>query len=189
MLSMNRDTHHRRDRRVAVHHQVAPAHHHRQVVARLTITHHRRAVAEAVQVAVLEAEAVRGAEAPEVGVEAFGSAISMNMVRGVEAPEAGLVAVQAVAREAAQVAVLEAEAVAVARARVEVAVRVVQAAHLARVEEVAVQAATQEAVVLEAAWVARDKRSQAANQSTYLIRGGLTCPRQVQARSSSSWPS
>jgi hypothetical protein len=48
----------------------------------------------------------------------------MNMVRGVKAPEAGLVAVQAVAREAAQVAVLEAEEVAVARAQVEVAVQV-----------------------------------------------------------------
>jgi hypothetical protein len=120
---MNRGTHHRRDHRVA-----ARPH---GVAARLTTTstHHRRApraVAEAVQVAVLEAEEVRGAgapEAPEVGVEAFGSAISMNMVRGVEAPEAWLVAVQAVAREAAQVAVLEAEAVAVARAQVEVAVQ------------------------------------------------------------------
>jgi hypothetical protein len=47
----------------------------------------------------------------------------MNMVRGVEAPEAGLVAVQAVAREVAQVAVLE--AVAVARVQVEVAVQAV----------------------------------------------------------------
>jgi len=59
----------------------------------------------------------------------------MNMVRGVEAPEAGLVAVQAVAREAAQVAVLEAEAVAVARAQVEVAVQAV--AHEVAVLEVA----------------------------------------------------
>jgi hypothetical protein len=122
---MNRDTHHRRAPRAAARPHGA--------AARLTTTstHHRRApraVAEAVQVAVLEAEEVRGAgapEAPEAGVEASGSAISMNMVRGVEAPEAGLAAVQAVAREAAQVAVLE--AVAVARARVEVVVRVVQA--------------------------------------------------------------
>jgi len=82
MMKMNRDTHHRRDHRVAARPHGA--------AARLTTTstHHRRApraVAEAVQVVVLEAEEVRGAGAPE----------------------AGLVAVQAVAREAAQVAVLE----------------------------------------------------------------------------------
>lgn len=79
---MNRDTHHRRDRRAVAHpRQVAPAH---RVAARPTTwwvaVHHHQAV--------LEAEEVRGAGAPE----------------------AGLVAVQAVAREAAQVAVLEAEA-------------------------------------------------------------------------------
>jgi hypothetical protein len=55
MLSMNRDTHHRRAPRVAARPHGA--------AARLTTTstHHRRApraVAEAVQVAVLEAEAV-----------------------------------------------------------------------------------------------------------------------------------
>jgi hypothetical protein len=60
MLSMNRDTHHRRDHRVAARPHGA--------AARLTTTstHHRRApraVAEAVQVAVLEAEAVAVARA------------------------------------------------------------------------------------------------------------------------------
>jgi hypothetical protein len=71
---------------VAVHrHQVVLEAAHQAVVAPAP---RRRAVAEAVQVVVLEVEEVWGAGAPE----------------------AGLVAVQAVAREATQVVVLEAEA-------------------------------------------------------------------------------